>query len=185
MPLLLVQGFVNTRDVDADTDQLAEPAAARRWFVAAGLLADGANLPPGELRQARRARESLRALLVANAGGPPPSPADLAALAAAAQRCRPTVRVGADGAVALDSAPASGLRSGWLLLLLVIRDAQRERTWPRLKVCQNTECGWAFYDRSHSRRGRWCDMAGCGNRMKNRELRARQRGDLANGGPGP
>jgi predicted RNA-binding Zn ribbon-like protein len=33
--------------------------------------------------------------------------------------------------------------------------------------------GWKH--RSHSRRGRWCDMAVCGNRMKNRGVRSRQR----------
>ncbi|MBV8462703.1 MAG: CGNR zinc finger domain-containing protein, partial [Acidimicrobiales bacterium] len=36
------------------------------------------------------------------------------------------------------------------------------------------ECHWAFYDRSHARRGAWCDMAACGNRAKNRTLRARR-----------
>ena len=60
-------------------------------------------------------------------------------------------------------------------LLLVIRDAQRDGTWPRLKACGNPECQWAFYDRSHSRAGAWCDMATCGNRIKNRRLRQRQR----------
>jgi len=47
-------------------------------------------------------------------------------------------------------------------------------TWPRLKACGNPDCRWAFYDRSHSRPGAWCDMATCGNRIKNRRLRQRQ-----------
>jgi hypothetical protein len=56
----------------------------------------------------------------------------------------------------------------------VIGDAQHAGTWPRLKACGNPDCRWAFYDRSHSQAGAWCDMATCGNRIKNRKLRQRQ-----------
>jgi predicted RNA-binding Zn ribbon-like protein len=63
---------------------------------------------------------------------------------------------------------------GLLGLLLSIRDAQADGSWDRLKLCGNPDCRWAFYDRSHSRRGSWCDMASCGNRLKNRNLRARR-----------
>ena len=59
-------------------------------------------------------------------------------------------------------------------MLLAIRDAQSNGTWQRLKACGNPDCQWAFYDRSHSRAGAWCDMATCGNRIKNRKLRQRQ-----------
>ena len=33
----------------------------------------------------------------------------------------------------------------------------------------------AFYDRSRNHGGTWCDMASCGNKLKNREFRARRR----------
>ena len=59
-------------------------------------------------------------------------------------------------------------------LLLIVRDAQRDGSWDRLKACRNDECQWAFYDRSHAGRGSWCDMASCGNKIKNRNLRARR-----------
>ena len=64
---------------------------------------------------------------------------------------------------------------GLFQLLLTIRAAQVEGTWPRLKVCSNPDCAWVFYDRSRNQQGNWCNMAVCGNRMKNRELRARRR----------
>jgi predicted RNA-binding Zn ribbon-like protein len=77
--------------------------------------------------------------------------------------------------VELDPGPDGGhLAEGLTCLLLIIRDAQRDGTWSRLKVCGNPDCQWAFYDRSHSRRGAWCDMASCGNLIKNRNLRARR-----------
>jgi predicted RNA-binding Zn ribbon-like protein len=70
--------------------------------------------------------------------------------------------------------PAGRVADGLAGLLLTIRDAQADGSWDRLKLCSNPDCRWAFYDRSHSRRGAWCEMASCGNRLKNRNLRARR-----------
>ena len=110
-------------------------------------------------------------MLVANAGGSPPEPAELQPLQAAAQASPPLLQVGPGGEVSLGAEAGAGL----LILLLAIRDAQHDGTWRRLKACGNPDCRWAFYDRSHSRAGAWCDMATCGNRIKNRRLRQRQR----------
>ncbi|HUZ19614.1 MAG TPA: CGNR zinc finger domain-containing protein [Acidimicrobiales bacterium] len=68
-----------------------------------------------------------------------------------------------------------GLGGALCFLLLVIRDAHRDGTWARLKACRNDACRWAFCDRSHAGRKAWCDMATCGNRIKNRILRPRRR----------
>jgi predicted RNA-binding Zn ribbon-like protein len=46
--------------------------------------------------------------------------------------------------------------------------------WPRIKVCGSPDCRWAFVDATRNRSRRWCDMAGCGNRAKNRAWRLRQ-----------
>lgn len=178
MSLLLVQSFVNTWDGDHGSDLLLEPAAARSWLAAAGLWQAGRAPDPAELDLARRVRESIRAMLVANGGGPLPAPGDLHALQAAAQAARPALQAGPDGQVSIGAggpAPAAPLDAALVTLLLAIRDAQRDGTWPRLKACGNPDCRWAFYDRSHSRAGAWCDMATCGNRIKNRRLRQRQR----------
>jgi predicted RNA-binding Zn ribbon-like protein len=176
LPLLLVQAFVNTYEADTGIDLLREPASARDWFTSAELLAPADAVGPDELALARRVRENIRALLVANAGGVPAERAELRPLADLAQRLQPRLSLDATGGVRLEGASGGGLDGGWLRLLLTIRDAQLDQTWRRLKACGNDDCGWAFYDRSHSRRGRWCDMSTCGNRMKNRTLRTRQRG---------
>jgi predicted RNA-binding Zn ribbon-like protein len=85
------------------------------------------------------------------------------------------LRCSGDNHPSLGAGSARRLEAGLLLLLLAIRDAQRDGTWQRLKACGNPDCRWAFYDRSHSRAGAWCDMATCGNRTKNRRLRQRHR----------
>jgi predicted RNA-binding Zn ribbon-like protein len=175
MPLLLVQSFVNTWDADHRSDLLLDPAAARDWLTRAGLWSADRAPESAELDLARRVRESIRAMLVANSGGPPPASTDLQAIQAAAQASRPALQVGPGGQVSLAAEPAGRLEAGLVALLLAIRDAQRDDTWRRLKACGNPDCRWAFYDRSHSRAGAWCDMATCGNRIKNRRLRQRHR----------
>jgi predicted RNA-binding Zn ribbon-like protein len=44
----------------------------------------------------------------------------------------------------------------------------------RLRICDNPDCGWVFYDRTKSRTRRWCGDA-CGNLIKVREFRQRRR----------
>jgi predicted RNA-binding Zn ribbon-like protein len=174
MPLLLVQCLVNTWEGDTGTDVLLVPATAEQWLQAAGLADPGEALRDRELGLVRDVRESIRALLVYNAGGAAPTESQLRPLAELAPSCHFGARVGKTGVVELHG-DRGGHSIDFARLLLIIRDAQDDGTWARLKACHNDDCVWAFYDRSHARRGRWCDMAVCGNRMKNRKLRARRR----------
>jgi predicted RNA-binding Zn ribbon-like protein len=179
MPLLLVQAFVDTLDRDLGTDRLADPDEARAWLADAGLRVPDQDQPDlgfgDDLRLAREARAGIQALIARNTGPEPLTPDDLAPLEQVLGRAQPRLEVGADGRVRLGpDLPARTLTDGLLGLLLIIRDAQADGSWDRLKLCGNPDCRWAFYDRSHSRRGAWCEMASCGNRVKNRNLRARR-----------
>ncbi|TVX93281.1 CGNR zinc finger domain-containing protein [Paenibacillus agilis] len=45
----------------------------------------------------------------------------------------------------------------------------------RIKICDNQNCGWAFYDQSKNKSRRWCDDKVCGNIMKVRRFRSRKK----------
>ena len=175
-PLIRVQALVNTVELPTGPDRLADPADARPWLVANHLLGPDAELTPADLQLVRGVREALRALLVRNAGGPRPGPSALARLRDVAAGGRAMAELDDDGVVRLATAGGSvPERLGELLL--IIRDAQRDGSWARLKACGNDECRWVFYDRSRNHGGTWCEMAACGNKLKNRDFRARRRAD--------
>ncbi len=174
MPLLLVQGFLNTEDVESDTDLLRDAASAREWFVEAGLLGSSSPLRPAELTFARRLRESLRAML-ARDDHDAPTQAQLEPVRQLVRTRHPRLDVDERGVLVLGNPGQERLADGLFELLLIVRAAQEDGSWTRLKACTNEECGWVFYDRSRNRQGSWCDMAVCGNRLKNRRLRARRR----------
>jgi predicted RNA-binding Zn ribbon-like protein len=149
-PLRQVQLFVNTTDVENGVDWLPD------W-----LAEHGAG---GELERARRLRQALRSLVLAN-NGFPLEDGPLRVVDAAAGRlslrldahCRVRIDSGGD---ALDSVVAVALA------------AMLDGTWSRLKACRS--CHWSFYDNSPNRSATWCSMQLCGNRTKTRAYRRRK-----------
>lgn len=180
-PLLRVQALVNTVELPDGADRLRSLADARPWLVAEGLLAPSDDVTDEDLGLVRAVREALREMLVHNAGGPAPS----------VDALRTLRTLGADGPVRVDvddhgavlvQPVGSSLTAGLVGLLLTVGDAQRDGSWARLKACANDECHWAFYDRSRNHGGSWCEMSTCGNKLKNRDFRARRRADGTSAG---
>src|SRR5581483_6376187 len=161
------------------TDVLAHADEARAWLADAGLRGPDQR-DPGEagfdadLELARAVRESLRAMIGRNSGGPPLTEAELRPLEQVTSQATARLGVTADGRVGLGTGGTGRLADGLAGLLLAIRDAQADGTWDRLRLCGNPDCRWACYDGSRGRQGAWCEMASCGNRLKNRSLRARR-----------
>ncbi|WP_232320622.1 CGNR zinc finger domain-containing protein [Herbidospora daliensis] len=169
-PAELLRDFVNTYDVETDTDDLTSPRALRAWLESHGLQ------PADDLALARNLREGLRAGLRHNHDAvayttPEPLEAALVAL---------SLRVALDGGtprlVPADGAAHRGLAE----LAAMIAAAHADGTWPRLKVCVESTCQAAFIDASKNRSRAWCSMRVCGNRTKTRTYRARRQAE----GPG-
>jgi len=147
-PLRRVQLFLNTVDLHNEDDWLAD------WLDEHG---------GGNAARARRVREALRKLVLANNGFPVDEEA-LALVNSVAARVRLQVSPGREvqlaAADAVDDVVATALR------------AMLDGTWTRLKACRN--CRWSFYDYSPNRSATWCSMQICGNRTKTRAYRRRK-----------
>lgn len=167
----LLVAFVNTREIEEETDEIGDPESLRDWVEEQ----TGEYLPtPDEEAHARvlALRESLRAFLRAN-NGIEAGERELGPLHEAAERSRYRTAFGADGR--LNLIPARADISGFeARLLLSIECLQAQGAWPRLKACTDAGCQWAFYDTTRNRSRTWCSMDECGNKEKTRRYRARK-----------
>jgi predicted RNA-binding Zn ribbon-like protein len=171
--LELVRAFVNTLDVEAGTDELSSPAALTHWLRERGLIAAQQGVATeDDLRQTIAVREGLRAVLLRHVGRRQPATAPVSDLRAVAAGLATRLEIGDDGTVKPVPDGQAGA-AGLAALLLIAAEAATLGIWPRLKICSADDCRWAFYDRSPTKSGCWCSMAGCGSRAKSRAYRQR------------
>jgi predicted RNA-binding Zn ribbon-like protein len=168
--LELVRAFVNTLEIDEAVDELASPAALTAWLRGRGLLR-GREATRTDLANARRLREALRVLLLANNGVSVRKEAAVT-LNRAARRAGLGVRFEPGGTAHVEP-DARGVDGALGRLLAVVSTAMADGSWERLKACRADDCRWAFYDRARNRSRHWCSMAVCGNRTKARTFRRR------------
>jgi predicted RNA-binding Zn ribbon-like protein len=167
---LLVE-FVNTHDLEEETDSIAEPDQLSSWIAEQAGEHAGA-LDEEDVARIHALRESLRALLRTH-NGEEIDEDDLLPLREAAERSRFRTTFSAGGE--LEIAPARSDLTGFeARLLLAIERLQSQGTWPRLKACTDDGCQWAFYDATRNRSRTWCSMDECGNREKTRRYRQRK-----------
>jgi predicted RNA-binding Zn ribbon-like protein len=84
------------------------------------------------------------------------------------------VAVRDDGGMVLKAAREDAL-AGLSSVIAELYDGSRNGTLNRLKMCASDECRRVFFDRSKPATRRWCMSSLCGNRMKTRSYRERQR----------
>jgi predicted RNA-binding Zn ribbon-like protein len=78
------------------------------------------------------------------------------------------VRATPGGELHFVAAPGTGVAGALGVLLAIAATTMHDGSWSRLKICPGEDCGWAFYDGSRNRSGRWCSMSVCGGRAKAR-----------------
>jgi len=172
--LVLVQGFVNTLDVETGADEISTRQSLKAWLVRHGLLRSNATVSATDLRAALSLREGLRHLLLANNGGCA-RPASLRPLNRLLSRYPLTVSFGTDGAARLSPARQGVAKVLGQIVAMVVQ-AAADGTLCRLKACDEPACRWAFFDASKNHSGRWCSMTVCGSRAKARSYRKRRQG---------
>ena len=157
-------------------DHLDVPGWLDGFLVGSGLSAEPPSPSSREQARLRRLRALLRRMYGALADGREPTGADVEELDAFLRRGVLYRRLEADDGyqVVLGSVKQDW---DWVLSQIaasfgeLLADGERAR----IKLCENPECQWAFYDESRNRRRRWCNSAECGNVFKVRNFRARQR----------
>jgi predicted RNA-binding Zn ribbon-like protein len=165
----LLQDFLNTADIESETDLVATPASLGQWLANKGLVPSVRKLSEAEHARVLELRERLRDALEAATHGTSARSA-VARLNEIAGEVPLRLRFGDAPHLepARPDAPALGP------ILATVYDALSDESLVRLKVCRNDACRWAFYDTSRNRSGVWCTMAICGNRRKARVFRQRR-----------
>ena len=165
----VVRDFVNTDDHELGTDELENVEGFSRWLKQAGLVEGADRATAEELDLGRRLRAGLRRALELNHDGESGS---LPALGEALAELPVTLTW--DGSAPVLTTDAQGAWVGWPGSRCPRTTAVASGDWSRLKICAFDECEWAYYDHSKNRSRAYCEY-GCGNKLKTRAYRARQR----------
>jgi predicted RNA-binding Zn ribbon-like protein len=167
--LALVQAFVNTRDLDADTDLLVDPHTSAEWLARHRLLDEGARISPRDHDRIIAVREALRSIAAKNVEGTILEFDSL--LEEVADSASLTLRMTPTGLTLVPG--AEGVAAALGTLLAICYEAIVDGRWFAFKACHNDECRWIFYDDSKNRTGKWCRAEICGNRIRARRFRNR------------
>ncbi len=158
--LIIVHGFLNTWSGELGLEDLASPQSALRWLREAGLWKGQRTLLQQDLEQLQNYREALRRFVIDPASGA----ADVDDFV---KKLTFHMAVNEDGTTDLRSTN-EGVAGVIGALMEIVFASQVNGTWQRFKCCELETCGWAFYDHTKNRSGRWCSMKTCGSRHKAR-----------------
>ncbi|MEJ8548103.1 CGNR zinc finger domain-containing protein [Brevibacillus borstelensis] len=166
----------NWRGSGQREDRLTKPEwwqyFANKWELQVPLPSD-----PKLLLALRELRQQMRNVVEAVAKGEPPDAGDLHGInqAIAAVPSYRRVVHQPDGFRVEEVV----LGEGWDLVMGRIAASFAElladADLRRLKICENRSCLWVYFDESRNRSSRWCDDKTCGNLMKVRRFRERQK----------
>jgi predicted RNA-binding Zn ribbon-like protein len=154
-------------------DELGSTDELASWMVQRRLLKPGAKVTAAMFDTALRLRTGLRDYLRLDTHDRRGEPATRALNEMIAAFPLIAALGGETGAIlrpARDDALA-----GLSALAIELYDGARDGSLDRLKMCAAEECHRVFYDRSKPATRRWCMSTLCGNRIKTRAYRERQR----------
>jgi predicted RNA-binding Zn ribbon-like protein len=175
--------FANTLDVRHFThhgvpypqgDELKNPRELGAWMAPRGLLFTGAKITPAMLSTATELRTLVRNYLQCEPSERSRDRVAVRALNKALKLFPLVVAARDEGGMVLKAAREDAL-AGLSSVVAELYDGSRNGTLDRLKMCASDECRRVFFDRSKPATRRWCMSSLCGNRIKTRNYRERQR----------
>jgi predicted RNA-binding Zn ribbon-like protein len=165
----LVRDFVNTADRELGTDALATGAGLTAFLTEHGLLAGPSRADEDQRSMAVSLRGALHDALELNHAATRAMLPGLDDLLG-----RLPVRLAWDGEGVVAQPAEEGIGGALAQIGLAAHETMSAQEWWRLKICAFDECEWAYYDQSKNRSRSYCEY-GCGNKLKTRAYRARQR----------
>ncbi len=174
--------FANSLDVrhfthhgvqHTQSDELAGPRELGAWMAARGLSWTGARITPAMFETALQLRASVRVYLECDPVERRRNKEAVQSLNKAMSLFPLRAEARSDG-MALKAARGDAL-AGLSLVVAELYDGSVRGTLDRLKMCAAEECRRVFFDRSKPATRRWCMSTLCGNRIKTRNYRERQR----------
>ncbi|HEX5089297.1 MAG TPA: CGNR zinc finger domain-containing protein [Nocardioides sp.] len=165
----LVRDFVNTVDRELGTDALESPAGLSAFLSEQGLVTRPGRASSAQHGRAVRLRRALHDALELNHASAAAALPDLDTVLGEL-----SVRLAWDGQGVVGRPAEEGVDGALARIGLAAHEAVAQQVWWRLKVCAFDECDWAYYDQSKNRSRSYCEY-GCGNKLKTRAYRARQR----------
>ncbi|MBR1148890.1 CGNR zinc finger domain-containing protein [Bradyrhizobium sp. AUGA SZCCT0431] len=174
--------FANTLDVRHFThhgvphpqgDELTGARELARWMSQRGLAPASVKITPAMFATVIELRTLVRDYLQCDPLERRGNKDAVRALSKALKYFPLVVAAGDDGMV-LRAAREDTL-AGLSPIVAELHDGSRNGTLDRLKMCASDECRRVFFDRSKPSTRRWCMSSLCGNRMKTRSYRERQR----------
>jgi predicted RNA-binding Zn ribbon-like protein len=151
--------FARERAGDVDHDHLEDAAATVRYLVDHDVELPATRPTRRHLADLAAISDMVRGLPSSRGGWTAP---------ARDVRARAHFRLDDDGRLAADA-------TGWDAFIadLMLPLAEIVLSSSRLAMCANPSCRLVFIDDSKSHTRRWCDDAGCGNRVRLRRYRRR------------
>jgi predicted RNA-binding Zn ribbon-like protein len=127
------------------------------------------------LKRSTELREAMAEVFYAQVDGLEPSDASLRTLEQFFKAARLNQKLcWKDSRVAWAEMESEAELPLWLLSLDT-SDLMTSEAIHKLRACDVPDCRWLFLDTSKNHARRWCDMKICGNRMKARRFKARQK----------
>jgi len=175
--------FANTLDVRHFTrhgvphpqgDELKGARELGAWMSQRGLLSTGAKVTAAMLETALDLRTHVRKYLQCEPIERGKDKDAIRSLNRALKLFPLVVEAAGEGGMALGAVREDAL-AGLSSVVAEFYDGSRNGTLSRLKMCASEECRRVFFDRSKPSTRRWCMSSLCGNRIKTRNYRERQR----------
>ncbi|KRQ93688.1 CGNR zinc finger domain-containing protein [Bradyrhizobium valentinum] len=175
--------FANTLDVRHFThhglqhpqgDELTNAKELAAWMRQRGLLLANARISPAMLATALELRTLIRDYIQRDPPDRSRNKDSVRALNKLLKLFPLLATARDDGGMVLRAARDDAL-AGLSSVVAEFYDGSRNGTLDRLKMCASDECRRVFFDRSKPATRRWCMSSLCGNRMKTRNYRERQR----------